>query len=378
MDDVGAGVIAAVQRTAVRVRPRDRRQASLLIAGLLFVGIFVLRELSRSEGDAFSLLYVLPVAIVGLELGLRGGLLAALGAWAAVAVWLATRDLPFDATALAVRGAILFGVALVAGWFSDQMRASSAAVASENERLGALERDQAELQAEVERMRQRLGDQLLNATRVIERQERERRGIAHQLHEEAAQAMAAALVTVGLLERGTERELTRAQFDDVRDQVRSSIADLRRIATSLRPAVLDEMGLETALGRIAEAEAERNAREVRFATAGLTRELSPEAEAATYRLIQEVIAALDLGGEVDVRLSTAERAIEVVIDSYPRSKREDALETEHVVVSKDGEAENSLRAALLETRARIELVGGSLHVDALLGAGTRVVAELPL
>ncbi|MHB1808217.1 MAG: sensor histidine kinase [Solirubrobacteraceae bacterium] len=338
---------------------------SLAIAACLTIVVFVLREISTSQKDALSVLYVIPVAIVALELGLRAGFATAVGASAAVAIWLATRDLPFELTPLAVRAAILFGVGLIAGWFSDQMRASGRAAATENERLAVLERDQAALQGEVERMRRRLGEQLQNATRVIERQERERRGIAHQLHEEAAQAMAAALVTVGLLERGTERELTRAQFDDVRSQVRSSIADLRRIATSLRPAVLDEMGLAPALTRIAEIEAERNAREVRFSTEGLSETLSPEAEASTYRVIEEVISALDGEDEVSVRLSTPDDdAIQVVIDAS----------------GSDGEsAEHSLGVALLETRARVELVGGSLHVGSILGRdGTRVVAELPL
>ncbi|MHB1539637.1 MAG: sensor histidine kinase [Solirubrobacteraceae bacterium] len=410
-DDAGAGLTSAARRAARRwARSHGRRPLSLAVATTLFAGIFVLRELSGSEGDAFSLLYVIPVAIVGLQLGLRGGFAAATVSTAALAVWLATREVPFHLTPLVVRAGIIFGVGLIAGWFSDEMRASSAAVVSENERLGALQRDQAALQAEVDGMRRRLSEQLRNATRVIERQERERRGIARQLHEEAAQAMAAALVTVGLLERGAERELTRAQFDDVRSQVRSSIADLRRIAAALRPPVLEEMGLAMALGRIAEIEAEHNAREVTFSTEGIAHPLTPEAEAATYRLIQEVIAVLDVGGEVDVSVATRLDAIEVVIDSLPRSADE-ALHDARIAhalhngtglarAGGEGERERARRctaldrlggeapstdaalggvsAALLETRARVELVGGSLRVGALDGAVTRVAAEMPL
>lgn len=388
-------------RKRSRKSARDRRATSLALAAGLFVVIFVLRQVSVSPHDSLSPLYVIPVAIVALEFGLLGGFGAAAVASAAVALWLATRQLPFDAEPLAVRAAIFFGVGLVAGWFSDQMRASSAAVASENERLGALERDQASLQAEVEHMRRRLGKQLRNAARVIERQEQERRGIARQLHEEAAQTMAAALMTVGLLERGAERELTRAQFDDVRSQVRSSIADLRRIASSLRPAVLDEMGLASALTRIAEVEAERNSRQVSFSTDGLSETLSPEAEASTYRVVEEVIAALDVEDSVIVSLSTSEDAIQVMVDAHaggdyghdrggvPGSGVENGCGGGlpgygggGLSGYGDGQAvdveEQSLRAALLETRARVELVGGSLYVGSLLGEGTRIVAELPL
>ena len=351
----------------------DRRVASVCIAGALFAGVFVLRELSTSTGDAFSFLYVIPVAIIALEMGLLAGLAAAAGATVLVAIWLVTRQLPFNAAPLAVRGAVLFSVVLIAGWFSDQMRASSAAIASENVRLGALEHDQAALQAEVERMRNRLDKQLRNALRVVEGQEQERRGIARQLHEEAAQTMAAALLTVGLIERGAERELTRAQLEDVRSQVRSSIADLRRIATSLRPAVLDEMGLETALLRIAEVEAERNSRTVTFSTQGLSPDLPPDAEAVTYRVVEEVLAALEQADRVSVRLSTPQEAIQVVVEArLGRSL--------NLAAAAGGEAlgEDSLHAALAETRARVELIGGSLQVAPLLDQGSRIVAELPL
>jgi two-component system, NarL family, sensor histidine kinase UhpB len=378
-DERSAELLSSAPRPRSKRHPSsDRRTTSLTVAGALFVSIFLLRQLTMSKQDALSVLYVIPVAIVSLELGLRAGFVAAAGASIAVAVWLATRDLPFAVAPLAVRAAILFGVGLIAGWFSDQMRASSAVVASENERLGVLERDQAALQAEVERMRQRLGEQLRNAARVIERQEQERRGIARQLHEEAAQTMAAALVTVGLLERGAERELTRAQFDDVRSQVRSSIADLRRIASSLRPALLEEMGLESALSRISEIEAERNSRVVSFSTGELTEPLSPEAEASIYRVVEEVLGALDDEDSVRVSLATPEDVIQVVIDARtveceetPEANRSPASGFEDV-------EQERLQIALLETRARVELVGGSLDVGSLLGNGTRVVAELPL
>lgn len=394
---------SAAPRSAAEDLVAERRKLILGVAAALFVCIFILRELSVSKQDALSVLYVIPVAILALGLGLRAGLLAAVGASAAVAVWLATRDLPFSIAPLAVRGSILVFVGVIAGWFSDQMRTSSVAAAVENERLLALELEQASLQAEVDRMRRRLGDQLRNASRVIERQEQERRGIARQLHEDAAQAMAAALLTVGLLERGSASELTRAQFDDVRSQVRSSIADLRRIASSLRPVVLDEMGLASALSRIAEVEAESNDRLVTFSTDGLEAGLSRKAEASTYRVIEEILRALGDARSVDVDLSTGQEMVQIVVEAHPLNDDgegilardgkgvlaqehgfalDGSLADEDEQLSQDLFAskldEQQLRADLLATRARVELIGGSLHVGSLLGDGSRIVAELPL
>lgn len=442
----------------------ERRIVVLTAALLLFVGIFVLREVTKATGDAISLLYVLPVALVALELGLRAGLVVALAAAAGVAVWMQTRVTGLDAVALVVRSLIFLAVAAIVGRFSDRMRATSvrearllrsgldlarleeadsltdlladhvrravraesvtvellgsapvsigvqagetlrlpvvshgssigsievssgaerrftpedrlmletlalqAAVASDNQRLLAVQREQAALRGEIERMRRRLGEQARNASHVIESHEQERRGIARQLHEEAAQTMAAALVTVGLLERAPG-ELSQAQLEEVRSQVKSSIVDLRRLAGTLRPAVLDEMGLASALERLSEQESEDAGRPVSFSTDGLPERLPREVETSTYRAIEEVLDALDAAVSVTVKLRAQNKRMRIVVDAESLdgsgARREDV--------------DRMLHSELAGTRARLELIGGSLHIGSLRESGARVVAELPL
>lgn len=458
-EDRAASLIAAA--TAPVRRWPERRVVVLASAVVLFVAIFVVRQLATGTGDAISLLYVVPVALVALELGIGVGLLAAALAIGAVALWMGTRVTGLDTVALIIRSAIFLAVATIAGRFSDSMRATSAreerllhsgldlarledadslaelladhvraavkaasvrvqlldgspvsigqqggetlrlpltshgssvgsievssgterrftqedrlmletlalqaAVATDNQRLLTIEREQAALRGEIERMRRRLGDQLRNASHVLESHEQERRGIARQLHEEAAQTMAAALLTVGLLERAPG-ELSQAQLEEVRGQVKASIEDLRRLAGTLRPAVLDEMGLVSALGRMSELAGEDGGREVVFATDGLGSEtLTPEVEAAIYRAIEDVLESLERAPSVEVKLRTQNERVRIVFDAGS--------------LDGDGGAERGLGAALSATRARLELVGGSLHVGSLREAGVRVVAELPL
>lgn len=438
----------------------ERRIVLLAAAVALFVAIFLARELASATDDAVSLLYVLPVALVALELGIRAGLSAAILAVGAVVAWMSTRAAGLDPDSLIVCSAIFLVIATIAGRFSDSMKATSAreerllrsgldlarledadslaelladhvrlavrashvrielldalpvsigqqggetlrmplishgsnvgaievssgserhftqedrlmletlalqaAVATDNQRLLAIERDQAALRNEMEQMRRRLGDQLRNASHVLESHEQERRGIARQLHEEAAQTMAAALLTVGLLERAPG-ELTQAQLEEVRGQVKASIEDLRRLAGTLRPAVLDEMGLLSALARMSELAAEEGGREIVFATGGLAPErLTREVETATFRAIEDVLESLEGAPFVEVKLRTQNERVRIVFDA-------DSLSGE--------EAQRPLHAALAATRARLELIGGSLHVGSLRQAGVRVVAELPL
>jgi signal transduction histidine kinase len=469
-DDSASRLISAVA-APVRRWP-ERRAVVLLSSAVLFVAIFVVHQLVTAQGDALSLLYIVPVALLALELGAVAGLIAAAVATGAVGLWMASTDTDVGLAGLLVRALIFASVGAVAGRFSDQMRrhsardesllrsgldlarldegedllallsdhieravevasarveldhappvqrgdpggerlrvpvvsrdttkgwievtagadrhfspedrlileaiAMQAAVAIENRRLLEVEREQRELQDqrqelqdEIDRMRKRLGDQLRNASQLIEHHEQQREGIARRLHDEAAQAMAGALLTVGLLERGVDGEMSRPQLEQVRRQVKGCIVDLRHIAGSLRPPALDELGLAMALERFAEPGGEPGARTVSFALESLPERLPREVETATYRAIEEMLEALQGAGSVSVVLDADETQVRVALDAH-------AAETALAV---GDAAAPPVHVDLTLTRARVELIGGSLHVSSIPGGGQRVVVEIPI
>ncbi len=446
----------------------ERRRVVLASAAMLVLAVFVLRQLSGGEGEALSLLYVIPVALVALELGLLAGVLCALTALALIAVWDVTRDVDLGAMAIAIRGLIFLTVGALAGRFSDRMRsnqprqeqllrsgldlarlgdvdslaavlaehvrqavgaaavrvdlsgsrpvaigrlggdslcvpialrdrdfgtlevssgaarvlspedrlavetlAQQAAVAADNHRLLAIERDQAMLHAELERVRGRLSDQLRNAGHILDSHEQERRGIADRLHEEAAQTMAAALLAVGLLERGANGELTQSQLEAVRGGVHDCIVELRELAASLRPASLDELGLLPALERISELERQRVSRSITFSADGLPGRLPMEVETSAYRVIEELLQALPGARALHVRLAVEDGGLRVAIGG---NGEPDALPC----LSGEDEC-----GGLTTVRARLELIGGALVVspraaDDRGAGGPLLVAEIPL
>jgi signal transduction histidine kinase len=462
MRDDSASSMLAAAATAVRKGP-ERRSVVVLSAAAIFVAIFLLRELVTGRGDALSLLYVIPIALLALELGIRAGVVAAIVSIGAMA----TVETEMSWVGLLVRAIILLSVGAIAGRFSDRMRshnvreesllrsgldlarldetedllallsdhveravevssvrvelegspaaqrgrpggekvrvpvvsrdrtkgwievtagverrfspedrlileaiAMQAAVATENRRLLEVEREQRELREEIERMRTRLGDQVRNASQLIEHHEQQRRGIAQRLHDEAAQAMAAALLTVGLLERGVDQEMSRPQLEEVRQQVKACIVDLRHIAGSLRPPALDEMGLAMALERFAEMEDERGIRWVDFSFGPLPPRLPSEVETATYRAIEEMLQALRGAGSVSVTLHASQEQVQVMIEAR-------AELAAHAVVGAPAEPAE-VHADLVATRARVELIGGSLHVSSMPGGGKRVLVQIPI
>ena len=98
------------------------------------------------------------------------------------------------------------------------------------------------LHAELEHTRTRLDSHLRNVNQILDSQETERREIARQLHDQAAQAMAGVLIGLHVLERDIDQELTRKQLEEVSDIARTTLVDLRELALSVRPPSLDDLG----------------------------------------------------------------------------------------------------------------------------------------
>jgi two-component system, NarL family, sensor histidine kinase UhpB len=124
--------------------------------------------------------------------------------------------------------------------------------------------------------------------RVLAAQEAERLRIAQELHDQVGQELTAVLLGLSRIHSHApdmlQQELLTAQ-----DEVRASLAEVRRIAVELRPEALDDLGLESALALLAERSRERLGLEV---TLSITSELPPldrEAELVVYRVAQEAL-----------------------------------------------------------------------------------------
>ena len=91
-----------------RRAPRDpwfRRNPRLtvLVIGALFAGVLALRLVAGTPVDAYSMFYVLPVALAAAAFGHRGGLLAGLLGVVLIVVWAVVRNVELGPTAWASR-----------------------------------------------------------------------------------------------------------------------------------------------------------------------------------------------------------------------------------------------------------------------------------
>jgi signal transduction histidine kinase len=201
--------------------------------------------------------------------------------------------------------------------------------------------------------------------------ESERKRWARELHDETLQSLSA--LRIGLSSAGrSERPdaLPQAVVQAV-GQLEEAIANLRALITDLRPAALDELGVQAALEGLAE-------RSLRH---GLDVDMSieladerdiqasrhpPEVETAIYRIVQEALTNASKHG-------AAKRAVVEISE-------QDA--TVHLSVRDDGagfdpDAETD-GFGLLGMRERVELLGGRLLLNSTPGSGTTITASIPV
>src|ERR1044071_7089194 len=121
--------------------------------------------------------------------------------------------------------------------------------------------------------------------RVLAAQEAERVGIARDLHDEVGQVLTGVLLQLNSIAESAPEH--RTDLEDAREAVRRALDEVRRISSELRPEMLEQLGLVSALTelstsfeRVAAVRVERQ-----FDTS--LPKLAREVELAIYRIAQE-------------------------------------------------------------------------------------------
>jgi two-component system sensor histidine kinase UhpB len=124
--------------------------------------------------------------------------------------------------------------------------------------------------------------------RVITAQESERRRIALELHDQVGQNLTAVMLELDRVQRLVGPDAADI-LADAQEIARESLDDLRRISYELRPAVLDDLGLPSALETLCRSLSSRAGIEVGFEQSGDPAGLGPQEELAVYRIAQEAL-----------------------------------------------------------------------------------------
>jgi signal transduction histidine kinase len=203
--------------------------------------------------------------------------------------------------------------------------------------------------------------------RLVATREEERRRLRRDLHDSLGAQLAGLNVQAGALRRliPTDPDAADELVVELRDELHSAIADIRRLAYDLRPPALDDLGLAEALRRLAErygSEAEQLS--VLVEVPQDLPDLPAAVEVAVYRITQEALTNVSRHARARtcvVRLAMDEDvALEIVDDGIGIP------------------AQRSAGVGLSSMHERASELGGSCVVQSVPNGGTQVLVRLPL
>ncbi len=211
--------------------------------------------------------------------------------------------------------------------------------------------------SERELLQRRIDELATSRAAVVEAVDTERRRIERDLHDGVQQRLVALAMLIGRARRGRDPEQADALLRQAHEESQGVLTELREVAWRVYPSALDNLGLEEALGGVAERCA--IPLRTRFDVDG---PLPRPVETAAYFVVSESVT--------NAAKHSSASAISVAVT------RDEARLTVRVEDDGTGGA-GETGSGLTGLRSRVGALDGVLHIHSPLGGPTTITAELP-
>lgn len=203
------------------------------------------------------------------------------------------------------------------------------------------------------------------SSQLLHVQEQERRSIARELHDEIGQALSVLLLEAGGAASATGSLDVRARLTSLSSRIEALIEETRRIALSLRPSMLDDLGLVPALEWQAREVGQRTGLDVQVVAEESTSELPDAQRTCIYRIVQEALRnTVRHSGATQSRVGLEKIGGAIKLNVQDNGRGFAAGRTKGL--------------GLLGIEERVAQLGGRFRVRSAPGAGTQLTVELPL
>ena len=203
-------------------------------------------------------------------------------------------------------------------------------------------------------------------------EERERRCIATELHDQVGQTLIFSKIKLNSLSRELSSESFGKLVTEIREYLNQTIEGIRSLTFQLSPPLLYEVGLEAAVEWLGEELEEKYGVQVEVQDDGSKKPLAEEASVALYQMVRELL--------INVAKHANAKRVWVSVAKVPGKIK--------IIVADDGSGFDSRKGmrcknkrngfGLFNIHQRIEYLGGELLVESEIGQGTRVTLLLPL
>ncbi|UCZ57035.1 histidine kinase [Desulfurispirillum indicum] len=209
---------------------------------------------------------------------------------------------------------------------------------------------------------------------VITAQETERKRISRELHDETGQVLSSLMLH---LQSMKDRPITgemQEEMENIRSLIARTIHEVKRISRQLRPSILDDMGLFSALNHLCEEYQSNGSFDVDMVVYGQNtgKRLLAELEIALYRIVQESLTNISKHAQA--------RNVSIIFTLTP-----DQL---YLVIEDDGkgfDVEQHFSSdaykehlGLHGMQERVEIIGGTLQIESSRETGTTIYVNVPL
>jgi PAS domain S-box-containing protein len=219
-----------------------------------------------------------------------------------------------------------------------------------------------------ERRLRHLTSQLLSA------QERERKRISMELHDELGQSLAVLKLQIRAIERalGDERRDLKERCVELLLYLDGVIDDIRRLSRDLSPAILEDLGLQSALKYLINGIDKHYTISASFEVEDLDHLFPSDAQIIIYRIFQECLTNISKHAgatEISIAVKENEGFISLVLE-------DNGAGFDPAQVSARRASARGLGLAALDERTR--MLGGTLEIRSQPGFGTRVTCVIPV
>lgn len=225
---------------------------------------------------------------------------------------------------------------------------------------------------------QKFADERLKqlTSRIVDIQEEERKRVAHELHDGISQLLVSARYDLESAASAKVASKAKTSLQKTMTTIDRTIDEVRRISMALRPSVLDDMGLVTAVKSLGAEFSEQTGIVVDVDATQPRKLITDEARIAVYRVIQEALTNISKhSGASQVKITLHREAHRFVL------RLEDdgiGIDGFHDWSGRKGQLPSRKGLGIRNMQERIDAIGGTLQFENARPHGLIIKIGVPI
>lgn len=203
-------------------------------------------------------------------------------------------------------------------------------------------------------------------------EERERRRIAEELHDEIAQTLAVSKIRLAELRAKAGSNDLAMGLDEIQNHIDQTVAATRSLIFEISPPILYELGFEAAVEWLTEHFSEQHGLAISFKSDGKEKPLDEPIRIVLFKAVRELFVNVTKhakASKAQVSIRANDQHLQVLVEDNGIGLDISSAESPTHMTSGFG---------LFNIRERLEHHGGKLEIESEPGHGTRVILKAPL